>query len=585
MINPTRLDLISAFPLEFKSIYFFNYREGVPERLIRELKNALGRAPTIPELRQFEKIFHEKIIDLRKQPPSHFFLQNDEEEWIPLISSPNNPANIGNVPIGFLFELGIQSFRGDEIFLFFQFAPNSRPKPPHVLNLSVCDENLEEFPSHGIQAFSFLSDTSKNSNHFYHDDYIFLIPALKNVLPNNFSISQFDDYTLDYFNKKTHRTFGIDFTINLPRHCRLRRDIGESNKGAAIGLHFHFDIECQLYKIFFRFDEDDGDVCEYSPRQCLPKIYQFLHRNTLNDCSLATLAKMADPRDNWRYKTDYNNYETYSPLRFFLEQTFDRLRNDEESPEGKRHPPIVSLPPSYSEEHGSGEVFCTGLFTNDDFSPNFIYAICSRKNRDGLYTHIDWVSASPDNPDRDPRLIFDDPSLPNAGLPYPANWIREPEKMIFDYQKAEADNILFESLHILKNMKNDRILSDYITRRFGHTVMGGNIRYMEPAFREELLKAWTRTRRMLWQNSRMAIPIYYNSQIKLLVPLYLRDRTDPDFDKPSCALVFEDIRDQPSRNALPHSYLYRVPTCLTLEMARADARIISRTESSWLLND
>lgn len=69
-------------------------------------------------------------------------------------------------------------------------------------------------------------------------------------------------------------------------------------------------------------------------------------------------------------------------------------------------------------------------------------------------------------------------------------------------------------------------------------------------------------------NYKIAVPQYFNGQIQLLLPLCL---VDPD--KTDLALVV-------TKNS-SGSY-YQGHTCLTLEMAYNNARLIAKPESNWL---
>ena len=67
-------------------------------------------------------------------------------------------------------------------------------------------------------------------------------------------------------------------------------------------------------------------------------------------------------------------------------------------------------------------------------------------------------------------------------------------------------------------------------------------------------------------NYKLAIPQYYNNQIQLLLPLYLLGNETPDL-----ALAVTKVGDR-----------YQGHTCLTLDMAYNNARLIAKPESNWL---
>lgn len=69
-------------------------------------------------------------------------------------------------------------------------------------------------------------------------------------------------------------------------------------------------------------------------------------------------------------------------------------------------------------------------------------------------------------------------------------------------------------------------------------------------------------------NYKLAVPQYFNSGIQLLLPLYFGKES-----KPSLALVLTKMKGN----------YYQGHTCLTMEMAYNNARLISKPESNWLL--
>ncbi len=69
-------------------------------------------------------------------------------------------------------------------------------------------------------------------------------------------------------------------------------------------------------------------------------------------------------------------------------------------------------------------------------------------------------------------------------------------------------------------------------------------------------------------NYKIAIPQYYKGQIQLLLPLYLTSNSlNPDL-----ALVLYKLNNK----------TYTARTCLTLQMAYNNARLIVQPQSDWL---
>jgi len=76
------------------------------------------------------------------------------------------------------------------------------------------------------------------------------------------------------------------------------------------------------------------------------------------------------------------------------------------------------------------------------------------------------------------------------------------------------------------------------------------------------------TKRMLEANYKTAVPQFYNGKLQLLVPICLEEPHTP-----SVALTCE--KDETGKN-------YIASTCLTMDMAYNNARLIAKPESEWL---
>lgn len=72
--------------------------------------------------------------------------------------------------------------------------------------------------------------------------------------------------------------------------------------------------------------------------------------------------------------------------------------------------------------------------------------------------------------------------------------------------------------------------------------------------------------RRVKRNYKTAVPQYYNGKLQLLLPLCLTSRASADL-----ALVVERQND-----------IYRASTCLTLDMAINNARLIAKPDDEWL---
>ena len=136
-------------------------------------------------------------------------------------------------------------------------------------------------------------------------------------------------------------------------------------------------------------------------------------------------------------------------------------------------------------------------------------------------------------------------------LPERANYFEDPSLLVFD---AKCDiNVQFR--HILEDPNNQSRLPDEIKT-------AKNIQLV-------LTDAIDTMKKKVMANYKIAVPQYYNGKIQLLLPLCL---VDPD--KPDMALVV-------TKNKTGN--FYQGHTCLTLEMAYNNARLIAKPDSNWLL--
>lgn len=136
-------------------------------------------------------------------------------------------------------------------------------------------------------------------------------------------------------------------------------------------------------------------------------------------------------------------------------------------------------------------------------------------------------------------------------VPERANYFQNPELLIFD---AKC-NINVHFRHILKDRDN-------IER------MPREIR-ASPNIQSALIGAIDIMKKRVTANYKIAVPQYFEGKIQLLLPLYLLEGPKPDL-----ALV---VTKNPSGNS------YQGHTCLTMQMAYNNARLIAKPDSNWLI--
>lgn len=134
--------------------------------------------------------------------------------------------------------------------------------------------------------------------------------------------------------------------------------------------------------------------------------------------------------------------------------------------------------------------------------------------------------------------------------PARANYFKEPELLVFDWHFPI--DVQFD--HILDDAKNkERLPKGFLEKENKICILTGAI---------ELMK------KKVSANYKLAIPqCYENKKIQLLLPLCL----DTDDGKPNLALAVTKL-----------GTCYQGHTCLTLDMAYNNARLIAKPESNWL---
>lgn len=356
----------------------------------------------------------------------------------------------------------------------------------------------------------------------------------------------------------------------LPTGMKLLSDVfdeEEYQSQAAIFLSFK-PINSEEWDILVVIDGHDDKPIKIE--ECVPRIYAKIERKKLRD-ALQSLSKKADKED-WQFKEN-----RYGALRYYIESVYDRLEKEyNANSEGcapKKN--IFAVP----KNEPSAMVFCTGLVTSDEDGAHYIYAYCSSPDSDGVYQKIEWLSHGGTQRKRvcNSKLDFDDESV-NHGLPYPPNWVSEPNRLLFDYRYGSITDkqIRFYESHIYANLRADPRdrgrLSETEWKQFSEKFPCYEEKKTE--FKEYLYSAWRRTRKMLQKSFKVAIPTYYRGEIQLLVPLFLDEK---NINQASVALVLTLDNKGP--------WHYFCPTCLSLEMARMDSRVITRIDDTWLKPD
>lgn len=135
-------------------------------------------------------------------------------------------------------------------------------------------------------------------------------------------------------------------------------------------------------------------------------------------------------------------------------------------------------------------------------------------------------------------------------LPEMAFYWEDPSKLVYDIRKE----LVVNKEHIIQDNKS-RFPVPYNTLPDYNLLM-----YLDGCVKSSIEK--------VRRNYKTAIPQYFltTGTIQLLIPLYLSDSNDANL-----ALVVED-----------YGSMYRASTCLTLDMAINNARLLARPDRDWL---
>lgn len=186
-------------------------------------------------------------------------------------------------------------------------------------------------------------------------------------------------------------------------------------------------------------------------------------------------------------------------------------------------------------EQKNYSIFNTGLVT--DYQEE-IYGLFQRNKKLGPvnWFFIGWRKAS----DRD-LLKFNN-------LPENANYFDSSSELIYDTKLQLRTNV-------------NHIIDDNI-QRFPHELQSMDKYQLSVLLQGTINDAIRRIRR----NYKTAVPQYYAGRLQLLLPLCLTSKASADL-----ALVISK-----------ENGIYRASTCLTLDMAINNARLIAKPDDEWL---
>lgn len=222
-------------------------------------------------------------------------------------------------------------------------------------------------------------------------------------------------------------------------------------------------------------------------------------------------------------KWSFEDKEDNSILKNYLKDTFNKLQD-----EGK-----VIETDTYC-------VFNTGLFSHY-YVPIYVYG---ELNKNTTENAARWYF----------KGFKDEYELGNMDIesdfPERADYFSNPDRLVFNW-------------HYKINVNYKYILDDLNTsQRLPDSIKNSDTPL------ETLSGVITKAIQKVTANYKLAVPHYYQNKIQLLIPLYFGKNKNP-----SIALVL---------NLMKNGY-YQATTCLSMEMAYMDARLIAKPESNWLI--
>lgn len=247
---------------------------------------------------------------------------------------------------------------------------------------------------------------------------------------------------------------------------------------------------------------------------------------------LQLLATNDLPAEKWSSaeRTDYNILNNY------IRYTFEKLWDEREQAEDCDKQKLI-----YEDEQQA--CFNTGLF-DKTWQPIYFYCIANRYQGYQKYEFNGFFT--------DYTIKFTSmPAIASAELRRP-NYFDDPAALIYNVNL----NIVPQWQHIIHDQENFMRIPEQL-RSMGHdfcrNVISGSIETI---------------RKRIQANYKTIVPQWYSKKIQLLAPLYI---TNPE--RPDLALVLSLSDDKTQ---------YFGHTCLTMEMAYNNARLIARPESYWL---
>ena len=233
-------------------------------------------------------------------------------------------------------------------------------------------------------------------------------------------------------------------------------------------------------------------------------------------------------------KWSYSGKTDYGILKCYLYFTFEKLLNERENATEKQ---------MYIYMDDETACFNTGLY-DKTWQPIYFYC-----EKNPVTNKQKWKFLSFHN---SYTMKYTKISTVDFSNLRRANYFSDPSALVFDVNL----DIIPQWNHILQDETNFQRIPQQLRANgmdFCRNLIAGAIESVK---------------KRIDANYKTIVPQWYNGNIQLLAPLYLTNETKPDL-----ALVLSPDE---------HHTAYYGHTCLTMEMAYNNARLIAKPESYWL---
>lgn len=307
--------------------------------------------------------------------------------------------------------------------------------------------------------------------------------------------------------------------IAIGSHDYTEKD-GETMKNDLSNTNWHIDMNYESYR-----------ECK-NPKE----VFTYMDRSVTIETDIDERKNyMADQLYDFMYMGDYN--KNISDLAAMALPETWTLRKDDENGILKRY--LSKTFERLQEENKiiTMEKFCafnTGLYTNN-YEEIFIVAEKS------IGTQKEWVFKEFCT---EYRLDSTDIKI----IPQRADYFSDPSLLLFDWHYP----VRVQYGHILDDERNKNRLPQIIQdSKIPLKIFTGVI---DTSIKKVIA------------NYKLAVPQYYHGEIQLLIPLYFEDDNYPEL----------------ALTVTKKDGYYQGHTCITLDMAYNNARLIAKPESNWL---